>query len=62
MKMNELDDETKEIIESFVAEGRDMLDDAENKIISLEDGGNEDVINTIFRLFHSLKGSAGFQF
>ena len=43
-----------------------MLDDAEPKLIELQQkaeeagGVNQEVVNTIFRLFHSIKGSAGF--
>jgi two-component system, chemotaxis family, sensor kinase CheA len=50
-----------EIIQEFVQESRDMIDQLEPTIIELgqsEDG--EKTINAIFRLFHSMKGSAGF--
>jgi two-component system chemotaxis sensor kinase CheA len=57
-----LDENTR----SFIAECRDMLEDVEPRLIELERHYNElgevdeDTVNTIFRLFHSLKGSAGF--
>jgi two-component system chemotaxis sensor kinase CheA len=55
-----VDDDTKEIILSFIAEGDERLDDAEAKLEKL--GGDEDgeILNAVFRLFHSVKGSAGF--
>jgi len=55
-----VDDDTKEIIESFIAEAHERLDEAEAKLEKL--GGTEDreIINSVFRLFHSVKGSAGF--
>ncbi|MFA6508622.1 MAG: Hpt domain-containing protein, partial [Treponemataceae bacterium] len=55
-----VDDDTKEIIISFIAEGYERLDDAEAKLQKL--GGDEDreILNAVFRLFHSVKGSAGF--
>ncbi len=56
----EIDEETKEIIVSFIAEGYERLDDAEGQLGKLEEGDNTERFNTIFRLFHSMKGSAGF--
>ncbi len=60
--------EQRELLQSFVEEGRELIDDAEPLIIELESQAAEDesgdidpeTINTIFRLFHSLKGGAGF--
>ncbi|KPL07753.1 hypothetical protein AMJ86_03050, partial [bacterium SM23_57] len=66
MSKMELDPEEKEILQGFVVEGREMLDDAEPLLIELENTSDQsdevdpEVINTIFRLFHSLKGGAGF--
>jgi two-component system chemotaxis sensor kinase CheA len=59
-KKDQIDKETKEIIDSFVSEGYDLLEDAEEKIINLDNINNKEVINTIFRMFHSIKGSAGY--
>ena len=61
-----IDSEQSEFIRAFVEEGREMLDEVEPMLIELEqisDGSSDvdpEVINTIFRLFHSLKGAAGF--
>jgi len=60
--------EQRELLLSFVEEGRELIDDAEPLIIELESqaadknagGIDSETINTIFRLFHSLKGGAGF--
>ena len=66
MSKIELDREEKEILKGFVAEGREMLDNAEPLLIELENTSGKsskidpEIINTIFRLFHSLKGGAGF--
>ena len=50
-------DKLKEIFKSEVDE---LIEDAEEAFISLEqDVGNIDLINEIFRIFHSIKGSAG---
>lgn len=49
------------LIADFIAEGREHLHRAEIMLLSLEgDPGNKDVLDTIFRSWHSLKGLAGF--
>ncbi|MEE9555595.1 MAG: chemotaxis protein CheA [candidate division Zixibacteria bacterium] len=66
MSNSVIDNEQSEFIQAFVEEGREMLDEVEPLLIELEqisDQSSEvdpEVINTIFRLFHSLKGAAGF--
>ncbi len=56
--------EENELTQAFISESLEMLDDAEPKIVALQ--GSEgtavplETINAIFRLFHSIKGSAGF--
>lgn len=58
--------EDKEMIREFVTEGHDMLDEAESKLIELEqsvtESGelDEEVLNTVFRMFHTIKGTSGF--
>ena len=55
-----------EICAAFVEEGMEMIDDVEPQLVELEqsqdEAGNVDLetVNSIFRLFHSMKGSAGF--
>ncbi len=61
-----LDEENRELILGFVEEGREMLDEVEPHLIEMEvatDHSGEidsEVVNTVFRLFHSFKGGAGF--
>ncbi|TVR07747.1 MAG: chemotaxis protein CheA [Planctomycetota bacterium] len=56
----------EEFINAFVDEGRELIDEIEPSIIELkiaaEGRGSIDAeqINALFRLFHTLKGSAGF--
>jgi len=58
--------ENDEIIQEFLSESRDMIDEVEPFLIELQEissaTGAVDVdrINSIFRTFHSIKGSAGF--
>ncbi len=60
------DAEQQELLLAFVEEGNELLDESEPLLIELETKSNEsgevdgEVINTIFRLYHSLKGGAGF--
>jgi two-component system, chemotaxis family, sensor kinase CheA len=56
----EIDEETKEILISFIAEGYERLDDAEAQLAKIGGGDDTSVLNCVFRLFHSVKGSAGF--
>jgi two-component system chemotaxis sensor kinase CheA len=59
--MNEqIDKNTAEIIESFINEGFERIEDSETQINHICTENYLEVVNTIFRLFHSLKGSAGY--
>lgn len=57
---NDIDDDQIEIIQEFVTESRDMIEQLEPAIIELGRNSDEETMNAIFRLFHSMKGSAGF--
>ncbi len=59
MTMN-IDDDQIEIIQEFVTESRDMIEQLEPQIIELGQDSDPETMNAIFRLFHSMKGSAGF--
>lgn len=56
----EIPDEIKEIIGEFVSEAYHLLEDAEDVVDKLNHTYNQNSVNVLFRLFHSLKGSAGF--
>lgn len=54
-------EEQREIIQEFVQESQDTLEHLEPTIIELgQKAGDPDVLNQIFRLFHSMKGTASF--
>lgn len=55
-----LDDDQIEIIQEFATESRDMIEQLEPAIIELGQNSDSETLNAIFRLFHSMKGSAGF--
>lgn len=57
MSGNNKDDKLREIFKSEVDE---LIEDSEEVLVALEsEVENEDLINEIFRIFHSIKGSAG---
>jgi two-component system, chemotaxis family, sensor kinase CheA len=50
-----------ELINEFITESREYLDKAEAALLSLEaDPEDMEAVNTIFRAFHTIKGTAGF--
>ena len=56
-----MNDEMKEILNDFLAEGSEMLEALDQHFVQLEsDPNNTDLLNEIFRAMHSMKGSAGF--
>ncbi|MEZ4702896.1 MAG: chemotaxis protein CheA [Rhodothermales bacterium] len=51
----------REIVESFVVEATEILDNLDNKLLSLEDHIHDRaLVDEIFRDVHTVKGSAGF--
>jgi chemotaxis protein histidine kinase CheA len=56
----------EEVFQEFISESREMLDEVEPSLIELESHRGTDsevdaeIIASIFRVFHSVKGSAGF--
>ena len=56
-----LSDDDIEILTDFISEAEDNLNNIEVSLIELEqDPGNTDIINDIFRPFHTIKGVSGF--
>lgn len=52
-----------EIIAEFVVESREHLADIENQLLAIEAAGADadpELVNTVFRAIHSVKGAAGF--
>lgn len=60
MSEKHIDNETMEMLTSFVSEAVDSLDTAEPLVEELKVTDDPEVINTIFRVFHTLKGLSGF--
>ncbi|MCD8138508.1 MAG: chemotaxis protein CheA [Planctomycetaceae bacterium] len=55
---------SEELLQSFIAEASDLLDDVEPSLVEysrLDDVDERtEIVNRVFRHFHSIKGSAGF--
>ncbi len=55
---------SQELLQGFISEASDLLDDIEPSLVSYpkieEEVEREEVANRVFRHFHSIKGSAGF--
>ncbi len=55
------DPEMKEIVESFLEESKEILENLNSDLVDLENTPkDEDLLNQIFRSFHTLKGTSGF--
>ncbi len=55
------DPEMKEIFESFIVETREILDALDLDLVELENSPEDsDLLNKIFRAFHTVKGTSGF--
>ncbi len=49
------------VYNEFISESNDHLENIETDILSLEDGARpRDIVESVFRSFHSIKGAAGF--
>ena len=60
------EEERGELLKEFLSESRELLDEVEPQIIAMEKEAeatgeiDQEILNAIFRLFHSLKGAASF--
>lgn len=55
--------EDPELVAAFVVESKEHLGDVENQLLAIEAGGADvdvELVNTVFRAVHSIKGAAGF--
>ncbi|RMH68147.1 MAG: chemotaxis protein CheA, partial [Bacteroidetes bacterium] len=54
-------DDLQEIVESFIVETTDILEDLDEDLLALEQNpADKDLIDKIFRAVHTIKGTAGF--
>jgi two-component system chemotaxis sensor kinase CheA len=53
-------DEMKEIIDEFIVEAYDLAEKAIQDIIAIENNSDDEIINSIFRAVHTIKGTSSF--
>src|SRR5262245_19968369 len=54
-------DSDLELIGEFITESREFIDNAERALLHLETSPDDhEAINTVFRAFHTVKGTAGY--
>lgn len=54
-------DDMQPLVENFIVETRELLEDIERGLLQLEtDAADTDLVDALFRSVHSLKGTAGF--
>jgi two-component system chemotaxis sensor kinase CheA len=54
-------EEMQEVIQEFIVESNENLDQLDNDLIALEeDPSNNDIMSNIFRTIHTIKGTCGF--
>lgn len=55
------DPEMKEIVESFITETKEILDNLDTDLVEMEKSPDDsDLLNRVFRAFHTIKGTSGF--
>ena len=54
------DDELDEVMNEFIIESRDNLDQLDQALVDLETNHDAEVVARIFRTIHTIKGTAGF--
>jgi len=59
--MNDLDDGMEEVLQEFLAESAEGLDQFDQDMVDLEQNpGCSDLISSVFRTIHTIKGTSGF--
>ena len=56
-----VDPDMKEIVDSFIVETNEILEELDHDLVILENNSEDDeLLNKIFRAFHTIKGTSGF--
>ena len=53
-------DEMQEIIDEFIAESSELMDNVIQDVVTIEQSQDEEMINGIFRAVHTIKGTSSF--
>lgn len=54
-----MDEQTAKFLKSFISESTDLLDQAEESVLTLEKGFEQDRVDQLFRAIHTIKGNSG---
>lgn len=54
-----MDEQSSKFLKSFIVESTDLLDKAEEAILSLERGFDQEKVDQLFRAIHTIKGNSG---
>lgn len=54
-----MDEQSSKFLKSFIVESTDLLDKAEEAILSLEQGFDQEKVDQLFRAIHTIKGNSG---
>lgn len=55
-----MQEDMREMLGEFIAESRELLESAQTQMVHLEDAEDPELVNSIFRALHTVKGSSGF--
>jgi two-component system chemotaxis sensor kinase CheA len=50
----------EEVLDEFAIETAELLEGVNEDLVNLESGGDDDLVNRVFRAFHTIKGTCGF--
>jgi hypothetical protein len=50
----------EEVLDEFAIETTELLEGVNEDLVNLESGGDDDLVNRVFRAFHTIKGTCGF--
>src|ERR1035437_6181202 len=53
-------DEMQEIVEEFITESSELMENVIQDMVAIEGNPDEEVINSIFRAVHTIKGTSSF--
>ncbi len=53
-------DEMKEIVDEFIVEANELAEKAIQDIVAIENNPDEEIVNSIFRAVHTIKGTSSF--
>ncbi|MBP9561306.1 MAG: Hpt domain-containing protein, partial [Syntrophorhabdaceae bacterium] len=53
-------EEMREIVNDFIVETSELIENATQDIVTIENSQDDEIINSIFRAVHTIKGTSSF--